>query len=120
MLEPAADGAADLGDFDGVGEAGAVEVVFAGEEDLGFALEAAEGGGVDDAVAVDLEGGAIFAFRSGPGIECGEIERVVESVWRRHGGERSYGTRGREQAICLGGRRGLKMSGCWVCVRDED
>ncbi len=86
LLKPAADGAADLGDFDGVGEAGAVEVVFAGEEDLGFALEAAEGGGVDDAVAIDLEGGAVFAFGGGPGGEGGEVEGVVESVGRRHAG----------------------------------
>ena len=86
LLEPAADGAADLGDFDGVGEAGAIEVVFAGEEDLGFALEAAEGGGVDDAVAVDLEGGAVFAFGGGPGGEGGEVEGVVEAVGRRHAG----------------------------------
>ena len=86
LLEPAADGAADLGDFDGVGEAVAVEVVFAGEEDLGFALEAAEGGGVDDAVAVDLEGGAVFAFGGGPGGEGGEVEGVVEAVGRRPAG----------------------------------
>lgn len=42
-------------------EAGAVEVVFAGPEDLGFVLKSAEGVGVEDAIAIDLEGGAIVA-----------------------------------------------------------
>ena len=35
---------ADLADLEGVGEAGAVEIIFAGPEDLSLVLESAEGG----------------------------------------------------------------------------
>lgn len=56
--EGAADGAGDLADFEGVGEAGAVMVAGGGDEDLGLVFEASEGLGVEDAVAVALEGGA--------------------------------------------------------------
>ncbi len=62
-----------------MGEAGAVEVVFARPEDLGFVLEAAEGGGVEDAVAVDLEGRAVVAGVRVFGKAFG-IEGVVELV----------------------------------------
>ena len=49
------DGGGDLGDLEGVGEAGAL-VVVGEDEDLGLAGEAPEGGGtVQDAVAVALE-----------------------------------------------------------------
>lgn len=62
--EGAGEGTGDLGDFDGVGETGAVVVGIFVEEDLGFGFEAAEGGAVDDAVAVALEAGAerVFGF----------------------------------------------------------
>ena len=80
LLEyPAADGFSYLCDLEGVGEAGAVEVVFAGPEDLGFVLEAAEGGGVEDAVAIDLKGGAVVACIRGAGEAFG-IEAAVEFV----------------------------------------
>ena len=51
---------ADLGNFQGVGEAGAEVVAFVVDEDLGLVFQPAEGGGVQDAVAVALEGGAVF------------------------------------------------------------
>ena len=79
MLEPGAEGFSDLGDFEGVGEAGTVEVIFAGPEDLGFVLESAEGGGVEDAVAVDLEGGAVVVF-GGRVLLAFEVEGLVEGV----------------------------------------
>jgi hypothetical protein len=41
-----------------VGEAGAVVVALRRDEDLGLVLEAPEGLGVKDAVAISLEGGA--------------------------------------------------------------
>lgn len=70
-----------------MGEAGAVEIVFPGPEDLGFVLEAAEGGGVEDAVSIDLEGGAVVRSIRGAGEAFG-IEAAVEfvphvaGVWR--------------------------------------
>ena len=57
--EDAGDGAGDLGHLDRVGEAGAVVVALVLDEDLGLVLEPAEGRGMDDAVAVALEGRAV-------------------------------------------------------------
>ena len=56
----AGDGATDLRDFDGVRETGAIVIAFVVDEDLRLVFQAAEGGGVNDAVAVTLEGGTIF------------------------------------------------------------
>ena len=61
--EGAADGAGDLGDFEGVGEAGAVVVAGGGDEDLRLVHEAAKALGVEDPVAVALERGAQVALR---------------------------------------------------------
>ena len=72
--EGGGDGAGDLGDLDGVGEAAAEVVGGAAGEDLGLAGEAAEGAGLDDALAVALEGGA--RGTKGRGIDAGE-ERIV-------------------------------------------
>ncbi len=58
------DGAGDLRDLDGVGEARAEVVGGAGGEDLRLAGEAAEGAGLDDALAVALEGGADAGARA--------------------------------------------------------
>jgi hypothetical protein len=80
LAEPSADAAADLGDLDAVGEPRAVEVVFAGEEDLRFALQTAEGAAVDDAVAVDLECAAVFAVEDFALVERGGVEGIVEAV----------------------------------------
>jgi hypothetical protein len=51
-----------------MGQAGAEMVAFMGDEDLGLFLQAAEGGGVDDAVAVARErrAGAAFGLRMEP------------------------------------------------------
>ena len=67
--DPVADAAADAGDFDAVGEAVVGEVVFGEGVDLGFAAEAAERAGEDDAVVVDVEVGAqgVRAFLGGRG-----------------------------------------------------
>ena len=57
QAERRGDVAGDLRDLDGMGETGAEVVRGARGEDLGLAGEAAEGPGLDDAVAVALEGG---------------------------------------------------------------
>lgn len=62
-----------------MGEAGAVEVVFSRPEDLGFVLEAAEGGGVEDAVTIDLKGGAVVGAVGFAGEAFG-VEAAVEGV----------------------------------------
>jgi hypothetical protein len=54
--ERAGECAGDLRHFQRVREAGAVMVAFVEDEHLGLVLEAAEGGGVDDAVAVAAKG----------------------------------------------------------------
>ncbi|BFO21277.1 hypothetical protein SHKM778_76650 [Streptomyces sp. KM77-8] len=76
--EGSAELAAHLGAFEGVGEAGAGAGVpdlalVAGGDDLGLAREAAEGGGVEYAGSVALEGGAAGAFvgLGGPAVDCG-------------------------------------------------
>ena len=66
-----------------MGQASAVEIVFARPEDLGFVLEAAKGGGVEDAIAIDLERAAIIFFGWGF-LQALGIEGVVEFV--SHGG----------------------------------
>ncbi len=59
------DGARDLRDFDGVGEAVAEMIGVAAREDLSFGFEAAEGTGMNDAVAVALEVVAVGMGRLG-------------------------------------------------------
>jgi hypothetical protein len=54
-----------LADLEGVGQAGAKMLALVAEEDLGLVLEAPEGGGMDDAVAVALEFGSRRAFARG-------------------------------------------------------
>ena len=61
----AGDGAADLGHFDAVRQAGAVVVVEAGGEDLRFAFQPAKGGAVNDAVAVAFKAAAVGVGRLG-------------------------------------------------------
>lgn len=60
QLEGAGDIAGDGRDFDGVGEASAEMITGAIEEDLSFVFEAAEGAGMDDAIAIALVMGAPF------------------------------------------------------------
>ena len=55
-------GAADLGNFQRVGEAGAEVIAFVVDEDLRLVFEASESCGVQDAVAVALERGAVLGF----------------------------------------------------------
>ena len=59
-IEGAGDVAGDASDFDGVGEAGAEMIAGAIEENLGLIFEAAEGAGMNDAIAVALVMGAPF------------------------------------------------------------
>ena len=80
----AAHGARDRGDFHGMREACAVVVAHGAGEDLGLAAESAEGGRVQDAVTVTLEGTAIGVFRfrvfatGGVGVAHGVVgERAI-------------------------------------------
>ena len=84
-FEPEADRLANLRDFKRVGEAGAVEIVFAAPENLRFVLQAAEGGRVKDAVAIDLERAAIVAGIL-PTREAFGVEISVEAVLHAGGG----------------------------------
>jgi hypothetical protein len=61
--ERAGERARHLGDFERVGEPGAVMVALVEDEDLGLVLEPPERGGMDDAVAVAAEGAAACAGR---------------------------------------------------------
>src|SRR5581483_480633 len=61
----AGDGARDLRDFQRVGQAGAIVVFFRVYENLRFMFQAAEGFGVEDAVAVALKGRADRVGRFG-------------------------------------------------------
>jgi hypothetical protein len=76
LIQPKRDGngARHLGDFQRVGEAVAEMVAKAGGEDLGFAFHAAEGAGMDDAVAVALKIVAV-------GMRRFRIETAAEMVW---------------------------------------
>ncbi len=56
------DGAADLCHLQRVGETGAEVVAFVVDEHLRLVFQAAEGGRVQDPVAVALEGGAVFGL----------------------------------------------------------
>ncbi len=55
QVQGAGDGAGDLAQFQGVGQARAVMVAFGRDEHLGLVLQAAERLGVQDAVAIALE-----------------------------------------------------------------
>ena len=70
------EGATDLGDLQGVGQAGAHEVVAGGPQDLGLGAQAPQRRGVDDARPVALEGGALGILR-GLGHETGDAVRPV-------------------------------------------
>ena len=59
LKQIAADRPANLGDFDGMRQAGPIEVILPDRKDLGLRLQAPESGRVDDAVAVLLERAAI-------------------------------------------------------------
>ena len=63
--ERGCDGARDLRDFDGVGQAVAKMIGVAAGENLGLGFEAAEGARMDDAVAVALEVVAVGMWRLG-------------------------------------------------------
>ena len=81
-FEPEANRLSNLCDLERVGEAGAVEIVFTAPEYLRFVLQAAEGGGVKDAVAIDLERAAIVAgilsTREAFGVEI-SVEAVLHA-----------------------------------------
>src|SRR6266516_1652462 len=85
--EGSGDGAGDLGNLEGVSEAVAEMVAVATGEDLGFGFKAAEGTGVDDAVAVALKVVAV-GMR---GLREAASERVsyLHRVGSRHGGSLS-------------------------------
>ncbi len=56
------DGAADLGHLQGVGEAGAEVIPLVVDEHLGLVFQPAEGGGMQNPVAVALEDRAVIRF----------------------------------------------------------
>ena len=70
------DGGGDLRHLERVGQPGAL-VVLGEDEDLGLAGQAAEGGGVEDAVAVALEAGAPRVGLLGPGRSPAPAARVA-------------------------------------------
>jgi len=65
------DGARDLRDFDGVGQAIAEVVGVAARENLGLRFQAAESPGVDDTVAVALKVVAVGMRRFGMAASAG-------------------------------------------------
>ena len=82
------DGAGNLRNLHGVGQAGAKVVGGARGEDLGLAGETAKGAGLDDALAIALEGSAIDVGRSreGAGLqECVEVGDGLRIGGREHG-----------------------------------
>ena len=78
--KPAGERAGHLRHFEGVGEPRAVMVALVEDEHLGLVLEAAEGGRVDDAVAIAAEGAAAFA--GGLGMEPAAALRRVAGIGR--------------------------------------
>jgi hypothetical protein len=82
--EPDGDRFRDAGDFHRVGEAGAIEIVFAGLEDLSLGLEPAEGRSEHDAIAVLMEDAAVIGL-SGIVGGIAEVIPIVIAVERvRH------------------------------------
>ncbi len=77
------DGAGDLRDFEGVGEAVAEVVGVAAGEDLRLGFQAAESAGVNDAVAVALEIVAVGMRGFGEAASAGVLD--VHRVRRQHG-----------------------------------
>ena len=79
--ERAGERARHLRHFERVGEPRAVMVAFVEHEHLGLVLEAAEGGRMDDAVAVAAEGAAAFAGRLGmqPAAALSRVARVTRA-----------------------------------------
>ena len=76
------EGAGNLAHLDRVGQAGAVVIAFVGHEDLGLVGQPAEGGGMDDPVAVALEFGACGrgGFGKQPATTGAGIDRVGRPV----------------------------------------
>ena len=72
--EGSGDGAGDLRDFEGVGEAVAEVVGVAAGEDLRLGFEAAEGAGVNDAVAVTLKVVAVGVLGLREAASAGVVE----------------------------------------------
>ena len=89
--ERAGERARDLGDLEGMGQPGAKMIAFVEDENLGLVRESAEGGGVNDAVAVAPEGvaGCTHRFRiepaaTPPGSGC--VGRARKGRFNRHVG----------------------------------
>ena len=86
--ERSGDGARDLRDFEGVGEAVAEVVGVAAGEDLRLGFEAAEGAGVDDAVAIALKVVAVGMRGFGEAASAGVLD--VHRVGGQHGGSLAF------------------------------
>ena len=100
--------AGDLGHFQGMGQAGAIIIAFMFHKDLGLVLQAAEGGGMDDAVAVPAIAGAggAFGFRVKPAPAFGRMGGIGRQGTIQAGGGRFQGNRG----LC--GRHGRDYIRC--------
>ena len=70
------DRAADLGNFQRMGQSGTIEVVRAGFEHLGFVLQTTKGAAVEHTVAIDLEHGTIMIIVPCP--ESFGIETIIK------------------------------------------
>ena len=84
--QPARQRAGDLGDFERMGQPGAVMVAFVEHEDLRLVLEPPERGRMDDAVAVAAKGAAALA--GGLGMEPAAALLRIARVKRT--GHRSF------------------------------
>ena len=82
-VQRSSDGARDLGNFESVGKAVAKVVRVAAGEDLRLRFEAAEGAGVNDAVAVALKIVAVGVRRFGIAASAGMFD--VHRVGGEHG-----------------------------------
>ena len=78
-VERAGDGAGDLRDFDGVGEAVAEVVGVAAGEDLRLGFQPAKGAGMNDAIAVALKVVAVGMRRSREAASAGVFRRAPRS-----------------------------------------
>ncbi len=112
------DGAGDLRHFQRMGHPRAVIIAFVLHEDLRLVLEAAERGGMDDAVAVALVTGARRAFGLGikpPRLSAGLVAKCARAV----GGEYKGGMRCPAGWVKAGFRIARRRCGTWPYPRQR-
>jgi hypothetical protein len=106
--------AADLGDLQAVGQAGAEQVALVVDEHLGLVFQAAEGGGMHDAVAVALEFGTRCGgrFRMAAALGFGGFCGIRGCVGLREFGHAYLGVRHRRAMSCS--KRWISDSGTFL------